>query len=216
MTKGFACMLAARLALVALLGAAATAPLTPPALAQTGERGTAPPPRGTTQDPVAEEMAKYTTPGPRHRELAALEGKWNSRTRVWESPGAKPLEFAGSAEYRMILGGRFLELESRSLVNGVEDHGLGIYGYDAFKEKYSFYYIHDGETQALIGLGDRDSTGAVTFSVAMDMPIAGERAKAIRTVLRTVSANRHVFEMHQRYIDDREWKVVEITYDRAR
>jgi uncharacterized protein DUF1579 len=216
MTKGFACMLAPRLALAALLGAAAAAPLTLPALAQTGERGTAPPPRGKAQDPVVEEMAKYTTPGPRHRELAALEGKWNSRTRVWESPGAKPLEFAGSAEYRMILGGRFLQLESRSLVNGIEDHGLGIYGYDAFKEKYSFYYIHDGETQALVGLGDRDSTGAVTFSVAMDMPVAGESAKPIRTVLRTVSASRHVFEMHQRYIDDREWKVVEITYDRAR
>jgi hypothetical protein len=161
-------------------------------------------------------MAKYATPGPRHRELATLAGTWTSRTRVWESPGARPLEFSGSATYRAILGGRFVELESQSVVNGVENHGLGIYGYDAFKEKYSFYYIHDGETQALVGLGDRDSTGAVTFAVAMDMPVAGEHARQIRTVLRTVSASRHVFEMHQRYIDDREWKVVEITYDRTR
>jgi len=166
---------------------------------------------------VVDEMTRTTAPGPPHQELSALAGTWTTRTRVWESPDAKPLEFPGSAEYRMILGGRFLQLESRSLVNGAESRGLGIYGYDAIKEKYSFYFIHDGDTQALVGLGDRDSTsGAITFAVAMDMPVSGERAKPIRAVLRRVSAGRHVFEMFQKYLDDREWKVLEIAYDRAR
>jgi hypothetical protein len=117
----------------------------------------------------------------------------------------------------MILGGQFLQLESRSRVEGAESHGLGIYGYDVFKEKYSMYFIHDGDTQALTGLGDRDSTsGAIGFTVAMDMPVTGERAKPFRAVLRRVSATRHVFEMFERYLDDREWKVLEITYDRSR
>ena len=66
-------------------------------------------------------------------------------------------------------------------------------------------------------LGDRDSTGAaITFSLAMDMPSTGERAKPIRAVLRRVSADRHVFEMYEKYLDDREWKVVEITYNRVK
>lgn len=166
---------------------------------------------------VVDEMTRYLAPGPRHQELSALAGTWTTRTRVWESPDARPLEFPGSAEYRMILGGRFLQLESRSLVNGTENRGLGIYGYDASKEKYSFYFIHDGDTQALVGLGDRDSTGGViTFAVAMDMMVTGERAKPIRTVLRRLSADRHLFEMFEKYLDDREWKVLEIAYDRAR
>ena len=50
----------------------------------------------------------------------------------------------------------------------------------------------------------------------MDMPLAGERGEPIRTVLRRVSAHRHVFEMFEKYLDDREWKVLEITYDRER
>jgi len=166
---------------------------------------------------VVEEMTRYAAPGPQHQELSAFAGHWTSRTRVWENPDAKPVEFSGSAEYKMILGGRFLEVESRSQMNGAESHGLGIYGYDAFKEKYSFYNIHEGDTQALVGLGDRDSAGvAITFSVTMDMPLAGERAKPIRAVLRKVSANRHLFEMYEKYLDDREWKVLEIAYDRAR
>jgi len=166
-------------------------------------------------DALADEMTRYTTPGPQHQELAELAGTWSTRTRVWENPDAKPVEFAGNAEYRTILGGRFLQLDSRAQMNGAETHGISIYGYDAFKEKYSYFSIHDGETQALTGLGDRDSTsGAITFAVAMDMPMSGGHAVPIRAVLRRVSDNRHVFEIFEKYIDDREWKVIEITYDR--
>jgi hypothetical protein len=165
---------------------------------------------------VVQEMTKYTSPGAKHQALAEFAGDWTTKTRVWERPDAKPVEFAGGAEYKMILGGRFLELESRAVMNGAETHGLGIYGYDAFKEKYSFYYVHDGETQALYGLGDRDSTGsAITFALAMDMPMSGEHARPIRAVLRRVSPSHHTFEMYEKYIDDRDWKVLEITFDRA-
>jgi uncharacterized protein DUF1579 len=165
---------------------------------------------------VVDEMTRYTTPGSQHQELAELSGTWTTRTRVWENPDAKPIEFTGNAEYKAILGGRFIQLDSRSQMNGVETHGLAIYGYDAFKEKYSYFSIHDGETQALTGLGDRDSTtGAITFAVAMDMPMSGGHAVPIRMVLRRMSGDRHVFEIYEKYIDDREWKVIEITYDRG-
>ena len=213
MTKGFAGVLAL-CAACTLLGAdalAAKKPKPDPAPAAAAPR------TGVDSLPqtVVDEMTRYTSPGPQHQWLSGFAGTWTTRTRVLENPEAKPVEFSGGAEYRMILGGRFLELESHAEVNGNESHGLGFYGYDSFKEKYSFYFIHDGETQALTGLGDRDSTGAtVTFAVAMDMPMAGEHAKPIRAVLRRVSGNRHVFEMYEKYVDDREWKVLEITYQR--
>jgi hypothetical protein len=219
MTKGIGRTLALACAACALLAALS------PAEGKKSETPVPPPPAtgGMTKageealpKSVVDEMARYTSPGPQHQELSAFAGKWTTRTRVWENPEAKPVEFPGSAENKMILGGRFLEVESRSQMNGAETHGVGIYGYDAFKEKYSFYYIHDGETQALVGLGDRDSTGAITFSIAMDMPLAGEHGKAIRAVLRKASASRQLFEMYEKYLDDREWKVLEIAYDRAR
>ena len=223
MTKGFRRALALASAACALLASLAvaqkkTAPGTGGRSQPSSDQGPAlKAGEGALPKTVMEELTRYTTPGPQHRELAALAGQWTTNTRIWESPDAKSVDVPGSAAYRVILGGRFLELESRATMNGAESHGLGIYGYDAFKEKYSFYFIHDGETQALVGLGDRDSTGAaITFSLPMDMPSTGERAKPIRAVLRRVSADRHVFEMYEKYLDDREWKVVEITYNRAK
>jgi hypothetical protein len=223
MTKGFVrtlalCTVCALLAAHPAALAAKKAKSDPAGKSNAAREETGTPAAGEEAVPknVLEEMTKYTAPGPRHRELADFSGTWTSRTRVWENPEAKPVEFTGGAEYKMILGGRFLQIESRSQMNGADSHGLGIFGYDGFKEKYSFYYIHDGETQALAGLGDQDSTGAITFSVAMDMPLAGEHAKPIRAVLRRLTANRHVFEMFEKYVDDREWKVLEITYDRGR
>jgi uncharacterized protein DUF1579 len=216
MTKGIAGVLVL-CAACALIGAqpdalAAKKPKTEPVPAAAAPKTGAEPLPQT----VVDEMTRYTSPGPQHQWLSGFAGTWTTRTRVLENPEARPVEFAGGAEYRMILGGRFLQLESRAEVDGKESHGLGIYGYDAFKDKFSFYFIHDGETQALTGLGDRDSTGnAVTFAVAMDMPMAGEHAKPIRAVLRRVSGDRHVFEMYEKYVDDREWKVLEITYDRG-
>ncbi len=220
MTKGFGRALSLVSAACALLATAIAAKEKKPAPGAGSPPQTAGAPakaEDALPKNVVDEVTRYTTPGSQHRELAALAGKWTARTRVWENPDAKPVEFSGDAEYKTILGGRFLELDSRATLNGKESHGIGIFGYDAFKEKYSYYYIHDAETQALVGLGDRDSTGtAITFAVAMDMPLTGERAKPIRAVLRRVSDDRHVFEMYERYIDDREWKVLEITYDRAR
>jgi uncharacterized protein DUF1579 len=211
MTKGLARTLALYAACVLLAAPPAAhakkAPPAPPAAAPTGG--------DNALGKVVDEMTKYTAPGPQHQELAQLVGSWTTRTRVWERPDATPVEFPGSAEYRTILGGRFLELASRSQLGGKESNGIGIFGYDAFKEKYSYYYIHDGETQALTGLGVRDSTtGAIAFTVAMDMPMSGGHDVPIRAVLRRVSGNRHVFEIFEKYVDDREWKVLEITYDR--
>src|SRR5262249_13987865 len=118
MTKGFGRALALLCAALALLATAAAA----------GQEKKATPwasgPSQTARDEgakasedglpgnVVEEMTRYATPGPQHKELAALAGKWTARTRVWENPDANPVEFSGDAEYKMILGGRFLELES--------------------------------------------------------------------------------------------------------
>ncbi len=174
---------------------------------------------GTVEMPkrVVEELTSFANPGPRHRGFEYFAGRWTSRTRAWADPNAKPAEFSGSAEYHTILGGRFLQLESRSLVGDIESHGLGLYGYDNFKVKYSFYFIHDGDTQALTGFGDADSTGKqITFEVAMDMPSTGERATPLRALLRQLGPDRHAFEMFEKQADGREWKVLEITYERVK
>ena len=166
---------------------------------------------------VVEELTSFANPGPPHRGFEYFAGRWTTRTRAWADPDAKPAEFAGGAEYRTILGGRFLQLESRAQVGDVESHGLGFYGYDNFKEKYSFYFIHDGDTQALAGFGASDPPGRqITFEVPMDMPTTGEHARPMRAVLRQLGPDRHAFEMFEKQADGRDWKVLEIAYERVK
>jgi hypothetical protein len=46
-------------------------------------------------DALADEMTRYTTPGPQHQELAELAGTWSTRTRVWENPGRETRRVRG-------------------------------------------------------------------------------------------------------------------------
>jgi hypothetical protein len=175
------------------------------------------PPHAALPKQVVDELTRFAKPGPQHQVLAAFAGRWTTTTRAFADPTTRPAEFAGSAESRMILGGRYLELESRSTVNGAENHGLGLYGYDVFKEKYTFYFIHDGDTQALEGLGDANPEGTrIAFEVAMDMPTTGERAKPFRAVLRRDGPDRYLFEMLEKHPDGKDTKVLEVAYDRVK
>src|SRR5262249_31476820 len=57
---------------------------------------------------MEEAMAKYCTPGAQHQTLAKLEGKWTTSTKMWMDPGQPPTTSDGTAEFTMVLGGRFL------------------------------------------------------------------------------------------------------------
>lgn len=57
-------------------------------------------------------------PGPEHQLLQALVGKWVTEVKVWMEAGADAMNFTGTSENEMILGGRFLQINSISGVGG--------------------------------------------------------------------------------------------------
>ena len=63
-----------------------------------------------SQDAAPEAMPwqQYAVPSKQHDILDRLAGEWSHRVTVWESPGAEPEVFDMTADYRWILGGRFL------------------------------------------------------------------------------------------------------------
>jgi len=74
-------------------------------------------PKASGQKPTAEEQAmmeKYiqaATPGPEHQRLAKLAGKWKLQVTSWMAPGAPPQKSEATAEFKTILGGRYLHQE---------------------------------------------------------------------------------------------------------
>src|SRR5262245_32156610 len=92
------------------------------------------------QDPAAmmDEYYKLSLPGPEHKFLEERVGKWETITKMWFDPQQPPTETKGTAEYRQIMGGRYLIQEVSGDFMGKPFNGMGIIGYDKFKKQYTY------------------------------------------------------------------------------
>jgi hypothetical protein len=91
-----------------------------------------------------------------------------------------------------------------------------IYGFDTYKQRCSFQFIQESDTQVLFGLGVPSTAGDdITFDVPMELT-AGQPAVNHRTTLRFESADRHVFGMTRALADGGELNVLTIEYTRAK
>src|SRR5690349_10190584 len=72
------------------------------------------------QDPAAmmEVWEKAGAPGEQHKVLKKMVGKWNVSVKSWMDPKAPPMESAGTAEAKPILGDRFIQMNFSSTMMG--------------------------------------------------------------------------------------------------
>ena len=90
--------------------------------------GDAPP----AQDPKMAEMMKAyeaaAKPGPEHKMLADMAGKYKTTNKFWHAPNTKPEEATGTSTMKMIMGGRWLQQEFKGKVMGKPFEGMGMVG----------------------------------------------------------------------------------------
>jgi len=161
------------------------------------------------------EMEKYAAPGPEHKVLGSMVGKWKTVSNAWMGPG-EPMMSEGTAEGELIMGGRFLVLRSHGTMMGNPFEGMELLGYDRMAGKYAAIWIDDMGT-AIYTMGDGtydEATKTLTLMAEWAMP--GQEAKIpYRLVTKTLDANKHVFEMIAMR-DGKDMKEMEITYTRAK
>jgi len=149
----------------------------------------------------AEMMKKWeaaATPGAAHKALDPMVGEWNIASKWWMAPGAPPMETKGQTTKHWIFGGRFLQDDYNGEFMGSPMKGLGLTGYDNLKKKYTSFWIDAGGTAMYTSLGTVDASGKVfTFRGKMDDAMTGEKGKAVKYIIRLVSADKHVFEIHE-------------------
>ena len=155
-------------------------------------------------------------PGKPHEALKPLEGKWSSVTKMWMAgPDSPATESQGVAEYKWILGGRYLQETFEGRLMGMPYNGIGLLGYDNYKKKYTSCWVDSASTSMLTSEGLLDRTGKVlTFFGTMDEWLTGEHDKAVKYVFRIINDDKHVFEVHDLGIvdgDKENTKVIEIT-----
>jgi hypothetical protein len=93
-------------------------------------------------------------------------------------------------------------------------HGISFTGYDNVREKYRSVWIDDMSTTMVVSEGEADEEGKViTLGGSYACAMTGEKDKATIQVLRILSRDKHVFEMHDPSRGENS-KVMEITYNR--
>jgi len=97
-------------------------------------------------------MQDYMTPGPMHKLLASMAGKWKVESTMWMSPGAQPMQSTTEAENTMIMGGRYMEQKVHGNMGGMNFEGLGTFAYDNAKKMFIATWV-DNMGTGFAGLG---------------------------------------------------------------
>ena len=188
----------------------------------------------TPQGPYSpEDMAKMMevwtalgAPGEHHKLLEPFVGQWNTVTKTWwGGPGSDPVESTGTTEVKWVLDGRFIMDETKSEfmmptptgeMKSTPYRGLGLTGYDNFRNMYVGVWMDSMGTQMLTMKGTADPSGKVfTFYGEMDEPGLNMVGRTVKYVTRIINNDKHVFEIYDLPVGD-DYKVMELTYTRRR
>jgi hypothetical protein len=110
--------------------------------------------------------------------------------------------------------GRFVREEFKGEFMGQPFIGVSFTGYDNIRQKYNSVWIDDMSTTMVTSEGTSSADGkAITFEGTYSCAMTGESHKASKQIIRILSHDKHVFEMHDPTLGDKS-KTLEITYTR--
>ncbi|MBS1513559.1 MAG: DUF1579 family protein [Bacteroidetes bacterium] len=109
------------------------------------------------QEMNVEEAMKLAQPGPQHKLLTDMAGKFKQKIKFNYAPG-KSMEGEGSGVTESIIGGRFIQIKSTGKIMGMETEVMTILGYDRRKNKYTLFSIDGMGTYSVSAEGDYDES----------------------------------------------------------
>jgi len=151
-----------------------------------------------SQDAAPEAMPwqQYAVPSKQHDILDRLAGEWSHRVTVWESPGAEPEVFDMTADYRWILGGRFLVGSYSGYVAGEYFETRDMLGYDNFRQQFNSVWIDNKTTAFTHASGHYDrSQDALILEGTQDDVDRKVRDEPFRFIYRFGGDDRLVIEV---------------------
>lgn len=171
-------------------------------------------PPSAEEQAMMEKYAKAAEPGPEHKQLAKMAGKWKLKVTSWMAPGAPSTTSDATAEYRPILGGRFLEQEVHGDMGGQPFEGRGLEGYDNIAKEYFGTWV-DSMTTGPMVLKGKCTGKKCSFKGKVSDAMAGKPV-AVSTAMTAKDDDNMVWEMIAPGADGKPFKVMEIVYTRQK
>ena len=170
-------------------------------------------PDQTDMQAMMDTYKKLATPGEPHKQLASLAGSWTTKTKEWMDPSKPPMESTGTCEEKVLLDGRFLQQECTGDMMGQPFTSIGVTGYDNFTKKYVTTWMSSMGTGIFVMEGTGSADGkTITLNGSHKDPMGGDMKH--HAVWKFVDANTQTFEMYGAHGNDKDMKMMEITYTR--
>ena len=185
-----------------------------PAFAQ--EAKAKPEANAPAMSPEMEAYMKAAAPGENHKLLEAWVGTWKADIKMWMAPGAEPMLSKGTAVFKMIYGGRYLQGEFTGDWMGQPFTGMELMGYDNVQKKFIGFWIDNGSTWFMTSVGTVDKDKK-TFRMSGTMldPMTG-KPKTEHSVATFETPDKVVDQAFEPGPDGKEFKMMEIVYMRVK
>jgi hypothetical protein len=163
---------------------------------------------------MAEMMAKMSAPGPNHERFKKLAGDWNLTVK-WTWDPSQPMQVTKSTSVMTtLMDGRYCQEQTSGEMMGKPFMGQGLTGYDNVLKKYVGTWIDNARTGIMTSVGTPDASGnVINWTGESSDPMTGKMTK-YRMVTRFQDDDHHVYEMYIKGPDGKEYKTMDIAYER--
>jgi hypothetical protein len=172
-------------------------------------------PPAVDEKAMMEAWAKYATPGETHKKMATMEGSWTAKVSQWMAPDTTPAESTGTADFKMILGGRYLTQSISSTMMGQPFNGFGITAYDNAKKTTQTSWVDTMGTGMLLMAGSFGADGSLTETGTVDDFMSG-KPMSVKGVMHMADNDHMIFEMWGSGPDGKMFKNLEVDYTRKK
>jgi hypothetical protein len=157
----------------------------------------------------SQEAGGLVKPGPEHKALAKLVGKWSLTVDLGGN------ESKGTAEFKSVLGGLFVQEEASLDVFGHKMEWIGLYGYNGQKKRLTGVWV-DNMGLTTVGDGQPDPAGK-TFRYSGEHPgPQADQPARFRWIITLKDDDKLTIEMFEVVADGKETSVMTVNGTRAK
>lgn len=168
------------------------------------------------KDAMMAQAMQLSSPGEAHKILEPLAGNWNYKIAWKMSPDAPPEESTGTAEFTIVLGGRFLRQDVKGVAMGKPFEGMGYTGYDNVRGEYTSAWFDNMSTGIMASSGQYDAAAQTIREAGnFSCPMTGNKAESFRGDWKIIDSDHMVYEFYKKSPDGAEFKSMQLDYTRT-
>lgn len=179
-------------------------------------RAATPGSKAATAEQLAANAEKLAKPGPEHKVLESFLGHWTSKVSMQPDPSKPAQESVGSADGKMVLGGRFVQVNHKGTMMGQPFEGMMLAGFDNVPKRYESDWVDTMGTGIIHYMGTYDAGKKQLNMSAHFVDPATRKLTITRSVTTFVDANTWTYD---EYVHDdaakKEDHVMSVTFKRG-